>query len=211
MSSLNSLKKGLSAIPTYPEELGLDLSQPEDRFRWLLASVLFSKRISAEIAKRTFQRFEAEGLLSPESLLSAGWDRLVEVLDAGGYVRYDFSTASNLLSLAESLKSKYGSLEELYSQAKDSQDLEKKLQEFKGIGPTTASIFLRELRGVWEMARPQVSPLAQQAATKLGLEETLQEEPGLEPRLVKLHLEFCKRRRCSSCPVSEFCQPKVER
>ncbi|RLC72594.1 MAG: hypothetical protein DRI26_02640 [Chloroflexi bacterium] len=210
MSSLDSLRKGLSAISTYPEELGLDLNKPADRFKWLLASVLFSKRISAEIAKRTFQKFEAEGLLSPESLLSAGWDRLVEVLDAGGYVRYDFSTASNLLSLAENLRSKYGSLEELYAQAKDSQDLEKKLQEFKGVGPTTVSIFLRELRGVWEKAHPRVSPLAQQAASRLGLGKELEEQPELEPRLVKLHLEFCKRGRCSTCPVSEFCHQKAK-
>ncbi len=208
MATIEEIKKKLSTLSTYPEELGLKLEKPEDRLKWLLAAILFSRRISVQIAKRTYGEFEAQGITSPERIIGAGWERLVELLDAGGYVRYDFSTASNLLSLAENLRSKYDSLEGLYSQAKDSQDLEKKLQEFKGVGPTTVSIFLRELRGLWEKARPQVSPLAQQAAARLGLGKELQGDPELEPRLVKLQLEFCKKRRCPSCPVKEFCQEK---
>ena len=77
-------------------------------------------------------------------------------MDSGGYVRYDFSTASNLLEIASSLRQKYGSLEALYTQSKDSKDLEKRLLEFKGVGPTTVNIFLRELKAVWEKARPQL-------------------------------------------------------
>jgi endonuclease III len=193
-------------LTTYSQELGLDLKTEEDRFKWFLASLLFAKRISSEVAKRTYREFEKEGIVTPESITEAGWDKLVEVLDSGGYVRYDFSTASNLLEIASSLKEKYGSLEGLYTQSKDNKDLEKRLLEFKGVGPTTVNIFLRELKGVWGRARPQLSPLAKEVASRLGLSEKEMEPPTVESALVRLNLEFCKRRRCSSCPVREECQ-----
>ena len=191
---------------TYSQELGLDLKTEKDRFKWFLASVLFAKRISSEVAKRTYREFEKEGIVTAESIIEAGWDKLVEVLDSGGYVRYDFSTASNLLEVAASLIDKYGSLEALHTQSKDSRDLEKRLLEFKGVGPTAVNIFLRELKAVWEKAKPQLSPLAREAASRLGLGEEELELPTMESALVRLNLEFCKRRRCPSCPVRERCQ-----
>ena len=191
---------------TYSQELGLDLETEEDRFKWFLASTLFAKRISSEVAKRTYREFEKEGIVTPESIIEAGWDKLVEVLDSGGYVRYDFSIASNLLEIAASLRKKYGSLEVLYTQSKDSQDLEKRLLEFKGVGPTTVNIFLRELKAVWEKARPQISPLAKEVASKLGLGQEKLEFATVESALVRLNLEFCKRRKCSGCHVREECQ-----
>jgi len=191
---------------TYSQELGLNLKTEEDRFKWFLASILFAKRISSEVAKRTYREFEKEGIVTPQSITEAGWDKLVEVLDSGGYVRYDFSTASNLLEIAASLREKYGSLEALYTQSQDSRDLEKRLLEFKGVGPTTVNIFLRELKTVWEKARPQLSPLAREVASRLGLGEEELELPTVESALVRLNLEFCKRRECSSCPVREGCQ-----
>ena len=109
------MKEALSKLPSYSSELDLDLSKPEDRFKWFLASVLFAKRISAETAKETYLSFEQEDLTTPEAILEAGWDRLVEVLDSGGYTRYDFSTATNLLAIAKALKENYGDLEKLHS------------------------------------------------------------------------------------------------
>jgi endonuclease III len=191
---------------TYSQELGLDLNTEEDRFKWFLASILFAKRISSEVAKRTYREFEKEGIITPESITEAGWDKLVEVLDSGGYVRYDFSTASNLVEIAASLGEKYGSLEGLYNQSEDSSDLEKRLLEFKGIGPTTVNIFLRELKAVWVKARPQPSAPAREVASRLGLGEDELELPAVESALVRLNLEFCKCRSCSSCPVREECQ-----
>ncbi|GAJ23704.1 unnamed protein product, partial [marine sediment metagenome] len=69
--------------------------------------------------------------------------------------------------------------------------------------PTTVNIFLRELKAVWEKARPQISPLAREVASKLGLGQEELEFAAVESALVRLNLEFCKRRRCSSCPVRE--------
>lgn len=203
---MRDLTQKVLRLITYSQELGLDLKTEEDRFKWFLASLLFAKRISSEVAKRTYREFEKEGIVTPESITEAGWDKLVEVLDSGGYVRYDFSTASKLLEIAASLRDKYGSLEVLYIQSKDSKDLEKRLLEFKGVGPTTVNIFLRELKGVREKARPQLSPLAKEAAFRLGLGEEELEPPTVESALVRLNLEFCRRIRCSSCPVREECQ-----
>jgi len=69
------------------------------------------------------------------------------------------------------LEERFASLEKLHAQAKDSRHLEKKLLQFKGVGPTTANIFLRDLKGIWEKARPSLSPLAQEPASKLGLSQ----------------------------------------
>jgi len=68
-------------------------------------------------------------------------------------------------------------LEPLSTQLKDSRDLEKRLLELKGVGPTAVSIFLRELKAVWEKANPQLSPLARQVASKLGLDEEEMDSP----------------------------------
>ncbi len=199
------LERKLSRIPSYSRELGLDLRKPRDRFKWFLASMLFAKRISADIAKKTYRLFEAEGLTTPDALLRAGWDKLVEVLDAGGYVRYDFSTATNLLEMAKGLKQRYGNLERLHEEAAGPRELERLLQGLKGIGPTATNIFLRELRGIWPKARPKPSRLALEVGRRLKLRAL---EP-FESALVRLKLEYCKRGRCGACPVRGYCRRRV--
>jgi endonuclease III len=197
-----SVDENLSKLQSYSDELDLDLTKLKDRFKWFLASILFAKRISAEIAKKTYRRFEEEEITTPERILKAGWDRLVEVLDSGGYVRYDFSTASNLLRIMGELKEKYGDLESLYKESSSSMDLEKRLQEFKGIGPVGVNIFLRELRGIWEKAKTKPSKIAIKTAQRIDLKDV----ESYESNLVRLNLEYCKKRRCGECPVRNHCK-----
>ena len=121
------VKRALSRLQSYSEELGLDLLKAEDRFKWFVAAILFAKRISADTAKQTYQYFEQEDLNNPDAILEAGWDRLVEVLDSGGYTRYGFSTATNLLGITKTLKEEYGDLERLHSESTDAADLESRL------------------------------------------------------------------------------------
>jgi endonuclease III len=189
---MNKIDKLLAEFPPYSEELGIDLTTPAGRFKWFLASILFGARISEKIASNTYEEFEKAGADTAEKILSAGWDELVRILDEGGYVRYDESTATNLLNIMADLKERYGSLEDLYEQSSDTKDLEKRLQDFKGIGPVTAQIFLRELRGVWDVD-PEASKRAEKAAKYLGMD--LQEFEGemlsrVEAALVKLHLRY---------------------
>jgi endonuclease III len=199
-----SVEEELSQLSTYSEELGLNLTRPEDRFKWFLASILFAKRISANIAKRTYNRFEEEELTTPDIILAAGWDRLVQVLDSGGYVRYDFSTATNLLRIMERLKEKYEDLEGLHRGSTNPEDLEKRLKEFSGVGPVGVNIFLRELRDIWEKAKPKPSKMAVKVAQRIGLEKI---EP-YESALVRIKLEYCKKRQCEKCPVRNHCKDK---
>ena len=201
----SQVKDKLLGLTTYPQELGLDLAKVEDRFKWFLASILFAKRISARIAIAKFRESQNAGLISPEVILAAGWDRLVDILDAGGYVRYDFSTASNLLEAIDKLLKTYGSLEELQVLAEDGRDLENKLQQLKGVGPVAVNIFLRELRSIWPKASPRPSSLALAAAQKLGLTVSDLQLPGIESALVRVYLDFCKRRKCADCPVKDEC------
>lgn len=137
----------------YSRELGIDLNSrmESELFKWLLACLLFGKPIQQEVAKRTYFEFEKAGLLNPDKILEAGWDRLVEVLDRGHYVRYDFSTADKLLDICNELKEKYGSISNLLKAAKNRKELEMKLQELKGVGPVTTKIFLRDIS---QTARP---------------------------------------------------------
>jgi len=194
----------LRSIPSYSQELGLDLTKPEDRFKWFIASILFAKRISADIAKSTFRKFIEANLTSPKAIVDAGWDRLVQVLDAGGYVRYDFSTASNLLAICTKLLNQYGDIDAIHEYARDGDDLERRLLEFKGVGPTAVNIFLRELRGVWEKANPSISQFSIEAAKRLALPDSY--VPEVESQLVRIYLEYCKKRRCEACPVTAHCK-----
>jgi len=132
----------------YSKDLGINLKsgKEEEIFKWFLACLLFGKPIQQKVAKRTYFEFKKEGLLSSENILKASWNKLVEVLDRGHYIRYDFSSATKLLEICKELKEKYGSLKNLINVSKNKKDLAKRLQEFKGMGPVTTRIFLRDLK-----------------------------------------------------------------
>ncbi len=207
-ASTSDLRKILEGIPNFSTELGLDLNDDKDRLRWFLASLLFAKRISADIAKKTFRRFIDEELTDADAIIKAGWDKLVEVLDSGGYVRYDFSTATNILENYGRLKEDYdGSLEVLHEKALDSKDLEAKLMKFRGFGPVAMNIFLRELRGIWPKADPDPSKMALETARRLSL--NVESIGGYESGLVRIDLEYCKKSKCRECPVNFSCHNTI--
>ena len=165
----------------YASELGIDLGAPDpgERFMWFLAALLYGTRISEPLARRTWHEFAAHGVLTPARIVATGWDGLVALLDAGGYVRYDYKTATKLLEVCDSLTRDYGgNLDVLHDAAADPRDLEKRLRALgKGIGDTTVGIFLRELRGIWPKAEPPLSPLARAAAVALGYLRPATDEP----------------------------------
>lgn len=216
----------------FSTELGLrlDRRRPNDLFLWFLAAIFFGGRISGTIATRTHKEFVKRGLVTPKRILRTGWDGLVEVLDAGGYARYDFKTATKLLEVMNTLVTQYqGDLNRLHQAASDSRDLEQRLKALgKGIGEVTVQIFLRELRGIWSKAEPPVSPLAILASEHLHLmERRLAASPssqiqelkqrwkacGVKPftfhdfeaALVRLGRDYCRRQRWQTCPMGEYC------
>jgi hypothetical protein len=157
----------------YSELLGIDLrsGRNEETVKWFLAAILYSKPIRETSTTKTYRCFAGRGIASADVILSTGWDGLVSLLDAGGYTRYDFSTATKLLEIFGSLKKNYrGDLNLLNEQAKDPADLESRLKALgKGIGDTTISIFLRDMRLTWSKADPKPTPLVQRAMKKLKI------------------------------------------
>jgi endonuclease III len=220
----------LNRLPgKFSTELGINLRLgPLERQKWFLAAIFYGAPISGALAARTYRVFAARGVLTPEAVLAKGWDNLVALLDEGGYTRYDFKTATKLLRVMETLQASYqGDLERLAAASRDYPDLESRLCELApGMGPTTAQIFLRELRGIWPQAEPPLSPLAHLASDHLhltdpgldpwdalqALKQKWQAEPvgghdfaDLEAALVRLGRDYCRKTARVDCPMSRFC------
>lgn len=225
-----SLRNLVESLGTgYSDVLGIKLRDGAggDIFKWFLASVLFGAPITETSAIKTYRCFQKRGVLTPMEILEVGWNGLVEILDEGGYTRYDFKTADKLLNVARNLMEDYrGDLNALHEMASDPGDLEDRLKGLsKGIGEVTVSIFLREMRGVWAKARPKPTSHVIVAAKNLGIivdEEPLNAlrqleafwaENGLngksfvnfETALSRLGKGLCKKRRCTSCLVKSDC------
>lgn len=164
----------LKSTILYSEELGIALREgkEEEYFKWFLASLLFGGRISETIAKNTYRTFEHYSLLTPQKILDSGWDFLVDpIMREGGYVRYDGRKSTQVLRNCEMLITQYnGQLRKLHDLAKNSQNLEKCLLAFYGVGPVTVNIFLRELRPYWQKADPRPLPAVIETAAKLELD-----------------------------------------
>lgn len=216
---------------SFARDLGIQLvpAREPQLFKWFLASFLYGARISETIATKTYLEFKRQKVLRPRKIQDTGWDRLVEILDTGGYVRYDFSTATKLLAVTADLIERYnGKLSNVHAAANDPRDLERRLQDIgKGIGPVTANIFLRELRGIWPKAEPLPSDLVVLSARCLGLlhnkvknrQRMLEllkrqwQQNGLrgfafvdfEAALVRLGRDYCRKEKHAGCPMAIWC------
>ena len=178
-------KLGKSTL--YSEELGIKLGNKDDElFKWFLASTLFGGRISETIAKNTYKAFGDHNLLTPESIMEAGFDFLVNpIMREGGYVRYDGRESTQILRNCKFLLDRYkGSLSSIHDQSSDCRDLEKRLAEFYGVGPVTVNIFLRELRPHWEKADPEPLSFVYEMADELGIDlESYRSDPEIFSRV----------------------------
>jgi len=216
----------------FSSSLNIKLSSRDSKeiFKWFLASILFGARISETIVMNTYKQFEREGVLSAQRILDTGWDGLVRILDDGGYVRYDFKTATKLLEIMGVLKDLYQSdLNKLHLETRDSSDLENRLKNLgKGIGDVTVNIFLRELRDIWEKTDSLPSDLVILSARNLGLlsakakskKDILNELKSVyqknkvkgkdfvdfEAALLRLGKDFCRKEKCKMCAVKDFCK-----
>jgi len=190
----------------YSIELGIDIEsgRSDEIFKWFLASILFGARISQAKAMQTYYEFEKRKVITPDAIIGTGWDGLVEILDAGGYTRYDFKTATKLLEIMQMLKNVYdGDLNIFHEKARDPEDLESKLMEFKGIGPVTVNIFLRELREIWEKAQPLPGDLVIIAARHLCL-TVLEGKDEEEKKMLLIELKHIWEKARLSYRFSDF-------
>lgn len=201
------LLRTAAALPAYSEDLGLDLADPSDWFSWFLAASLFAKPIGTATALRTASLLIHSGVRTPRQVERTGWEELVRLLDSGGYVRYDFSTADRLLEIARAV----GETDLLRTLANEPRfrKVEEQLTRIRGVGPKTVEVFLRELQGRWKSAPPW-SKEARQAAQRLGIDLggavfSPSRRRKIESGLVRLWIGHCKRRRWQDCPMARDC------
>jgi hypothetical protein len=147
-------------------EMGIDVDRGDDEVeRWLLAATLFGTRISTTIAVRTYRLMAEDGVRSLADVAARSWQQLVELLDRGGYARYDARTATRLRELAAAVHRlgiaalRKGDLDETRAA----------LDALPGWGAVTVALFLRELRGLWPGVDPPLDERAAAAAQHVGL------------------------------------------
>jgi hypothetical protein len=189
--------------------LGIELTpkRKSEIVKWFLASILYSKPIRESSATRTYQVFAKNRVATARRIVNTGWDGLVRMLDEGGYTRYDFSTADKLLEVFNNLERRYGGdLRALYEQSRDGEELETRLKGLgKGIGDTTISIFLRDMRHIWPKANPKPTPLVALALRQLHIKDLAEyarkhsiDAVRLETALVRYSKDFLKKRKAIS-------------
>ncbi|MET7271985.1 endonuclease [Streptomyces flaveolus] len=167
---------------TYAEEAGIRLKDtPQPLYRLLVLAHLLSARIRGSIAVATARTLDDAGLGDPRRMADAGRQERVDALGRGGYRRYDERTATQLGDGAGLLIDRWGGdLRRLRKEADGKvPELRRLLQEFPGVGPAGADIFLREAQRVWPEAAPYLDRKALQGARRLGLPEDADRLLGL--------------------------------
>ncbi|WLW50618.1 endonuclease [Streptomyces sp. YU58] len=157
---------------TYAEEAGIRLKDtPQPLYRLLVLSLLLSARIRGSIAVETARELYRAGLRDPRRMAEADWQERVDALGRGGYRRYDERTATQLGEGAALLTERWGGdLRRLRAEANgEVSELRRLLQEFPGIGPSGADIFLREVQSVWPEVAPYLDRRTLAGAERLGL------------------------------------------
>lgn len=157
---------------TYAEEAGITVrDRPSPLWQLLVLSLLLSARIDAGIAAASARERFAAGWRTPQRMRDSTWQQRVDALGRGGYRRYDERTATQLAEAADLVAERWrGDLRRLRDEADGDVDaMASALQEVKGIGPAGASIFLREVQGVWPSVAPYVDDLAARGAERAGL------------------------------------------
>jgi endonuclease III len=162
---------------TYADEAGIRLKDtPQPLYRLLVLAHLLSARIRGSIALATARALHEAGLRDPRRMAEADWQERVDALGRGGYRRYDERTATQLGDGAELLNERWGGdLRRLRREADGKvSELRHLLQEFPGMGPAGADIFLREVQGVWPEAAPYLDAKALKGAERLKLPKDTQ-------------------------------------
>ncbi|MFG2373114.1 endonuclease [Streptomyces sp. NPDC048504] len=176
---------------TYADEAGIPLKDtPQTLYRLLVLACLLSARIRADIAVAAAKELAAAGMRDPRRMAGATWQQRVDALGRGGYRRYDERTATQLGDGATLAIERYGGdLRKLRDEADgDTATIRRLLQEFPGLGPAGADIFLREAQAVWPGTEPYLDAKALQGARALDLPTTpaalLRLADGAEPAVL---------------------------
>jgi endonuclease III len=157
---------------TYAEDAGIRLAdKPAPLYQLLVLATLLSARISSAIAVQAARELFAAGYTTPKAMREASWQDRVDALGRGHYRRYDERTSTMLGDGAGLLDDRWGGdLRRLRDEAGGEPGrIRSLLQEFPGIGPSGADIFLREVQAVWPSVAPYLDDRVIEAARRLGL------------------------------------------
>ncbi|WP_101524259.1 endonuclease [Nocardioides houyundeii] len=195
---------------TYAEAAGIALEdEPAPLWQLLVLSLLLSARIRSEVAVATARELFAAGCTTPPRTRDLPRRSLVAALGRGGYRRYDERTAGQLGQLAlKVLGDHAGDLRRMHERCEDNTTLAAALQEFTGIGPAGAAIFLREVQFAWPDVAPYADDLAARGAQRLGLPTSAQDLARLVPRadLPRL-VAACVRAARATSPLTDVPSP----
>jgi endonuclease III len=158
---------------TYAHEAGIRIERntPAVLFQLLYLALLLSAPIHAADATRAAKALVDAKFTTPRKMVDAGWQARVDIITTHGYKRYDERTSTMLGESAQLVLDRYaGDLRRLREAAGYNPTREHELlQEFKGIGPVGADIFLREVQIVWDEVYPFADDRVLAAARELGL------------------------------------------
>ena len=190
---------------TFSDDAGIDLEDaPAPLFQLLVLAQLLSARIGAGIAVAAAVELSSSGWTTPAAMRDARRPSVIAALGRSGYRRYDERTATQLREMAELVLDRYGGdLRRLAEAAeKDVGRVAALVQEVRGIGPTGAAVFLREVQAVWPWVRPYLDDRARAGARRLGLPDDATPLAGLveAPDLARFAAGLV---RVSRLPASE--------
>jgi hypothetical protein len=127
-------------------DLGVDTSTDQGLFDWFLASLLFGRPVPQTAAASAFRKFKADGWDSPDHFTADDHHPLWHELWDGDYHRMSSVMSEELRDVMRALIADYdGSVARLVHSASTRAEVSQRLQRFRGVGPKTAEIFLREV------------------------------------------------------------------
>lgn len=158
---------------TYARQIGIDVAKntPSPLFRLLCAALLFSARISADLAVAAARALADQGWTTADKLADSTWAQRAKVLNESGYARYDERTSAMLGETADLVLDRWGGdLRALRDEAGRDPAAERRLlKKCKGVGDAGADIFFREVQVAWDELAPFVDDKARAGAEALDL------------------------------------------
>jgi endonuclease III len=134
------------AALTTAADLGIDVTTDQGLFDWFLASLLFGRPVPQEAAASAFRKFRQDGWDSPDHFIADDHHPLWHELWEGDYHRMSSVMSEELRDVMRALISDYeGSVARLVRTSRTREEVSERLQRFKGVGPKTAEIFMREV------------------------------------------------------------------
>ncbi len=214
---------------SYSRLLGINLASMEsdEAVKWFIAAILLGSPVRMGSALSAFRGMESAGLLKLQPLAVAEESVLIDLLVVAGVTRASRRIAVTLQRAAESLVVDYDAdINRLHFFAEDADDLVHRLHRLGDKVPYRAvKLFLREMRGVWDKARPCRSDSLLEATRSLGLVDASVESEvadklrclwervdrgertysDFQVALVRLGETYCRKGCCNSCPMSKLC------